>query len=103
LSKISEILGIGENAYYAKLRKYENEIWDIVKRTDNKVEFADRLKEWLIKEDDTVKYIVIINMLERAAKMVDELLGYAMILQESKRPEFQRIGRSLNQILRRPI
>jgi len=100
--KISEMLGISEDEYYLKLRKYENEFMDIIGDTETKVEFADRLKEWL-RQDDAVKYITIVNIIERAAKMVDELLGFAMILEESKRPEFQRIGRSLNQILRRPI
>jgi len=102
MAKISEMLGISEDEYYLKLRKYENEFMDIIGDTESKVEFADRLKEWL-KQDDAVKYITIVNIIERAAKMVDELFGFAMILEESKRPEFQRIGRSLNQILRRPI
>jgi len=80
MPKISEVLGMSESEFESKHFKYSKELEALVRSETSKTKGAEKLIGWLDKSDATLKMIVILDMLDRAARMVDTVLKFAKTL-----------------------
>jgi len=96
--KICEVLGMNEKDYNEKYRKCARELEDILRQVRRRTAAAERLIAWISEGDETIKMLVIFNLLDGTAERLNTVITLANILKTTK--EHYAIGELLLQLTR---
>jgi len=97
LPTIAEVLGISDTEYFTRYEQYTSELRGILQKHRSKTRVAEAILDWLDERDAVLKMIVIFDMIDRAAKLIETVSKFAKML---KKTEHRDIGELLENLIR---